>query len=137
VDAEPAPVEAALDRRAELGSYAELERVLRAMRARGRDAAVLWQAVYVRCSVALDELDPDERALVAWAWSFLDQRMPAELRVPPGVLGAYRRFRQAGGRAESRNDRMVREHRRGLSVAVLAGRYGVSERTVRRVVYDA
>lgn len=134
VDADPAPVEAALDRRSELGSYAELERALSAMRVRARDAARLWRGVFVECSLSFDELGPDDRALVGWAWSFIEGRMPREVRVPPGVVGAYRRFRQAGGRPETRDDRMRREYEAGASVAVLARRFGVSTRTVYRAV---
>ena len=128
-------LEHALLRRVEAGSYSELDGTLARLREHNRVAYRAWCRVYVSLECGPDGLDWFERDYLDVAWRFVEGGMPEVVRVPGWALARYRAWKQAGGKAQTRNDLIRRAHADGSSVSELAERFGVSVRTVQRVVY--
>lgn len=131
------PLAAAVEARAEAGSYVELDRALERLRA--------WSVI--RWGSLLDEVDRF-RAPASTAGeqglSFVVPRMPDPIRVPADVRANARLLRERRTRAKGRGsdpralaerDREIRLHRRaGRSVQWIAAEYELSVATVYEVL---
>lgn len=124
-------LERALDRRAEQGSYRELDATLERLRRHNRVAFRVWCEVQLagRDRATLDGFELDYFEV---GWRFVDLGMPQLVRVPGWAVAGWRRAKDG---PRSRNDLIRRAHADGATIAELASRFGVSSRTVQRVVY--
>lgn len=133
--------ETALERRARVGSYRELETTLRTV----RDLSPAAYQTWVRSYVTLESVnDTDE--FLALGWAMVGLLMPDRVMVPADVWHAWldkdspRRVKstrevKCDPAALRVRNRQLRE-RRGQPVAVLAAEFGLSESQVRRIVYE-
>ncbi len=131
-DAGGGGVEAALDRRAAAGSYRELERTLSALRVRAPRVWRVWVAV-VRFEVPARSGDG---RVVEAGWRFVEAWMPGRVRVPSGVLVAWR-ARGERGRVVGRDERIRADVLRGVPVRQVALEVGLSESRVQRIAYGS
>ncbi len=123
------------------GSYAELERALAELKFWSLPLHRLWARSYVLRVPS--GLAGREAALVETAWVFLEQRMPAPVRVPWGIREGARHYEEwlaarKNGRTDTkavaaRDDRMLRMRAAGTSVEELEQAF----RLTRSAVYDA
>lgn len=128
--------EAQLERRAASGSYRELERVLAGLRDVSPRAWRAWWGGYLDPAGWREGSDGSGRS-----WSWLDEgwfqvceRMPGRVRVPEGVLVAWRRWRE-GVQPEPRDVVIRRRVLGGEPVSVVAAEVGLSVRRVQRIAY--
>jgi hypothetical protein len=147
------PIDRAIDRRDQSGSYHELEMALAgivhhvnkpvrfmALTVDGLLALKLLDEVYLPPLTPLEEMTPWRQALVELALAYIDSRMPDPIRVPGDVRLNERELKDRRTRARGKGgplkvrDSEIRRLARAHGPQWIAAEYGLSVSQVYRIV---